>query len=414
MEDVSPQHIVAGDPEHPPKARRSTSRQTRRSGDIRLVSVVECGSSKGCLVGRHLAYFAAALNGDLDRFWLLAALAAVPMLIFPSSQAQDCSQCAIPSAMNAPGFAAEWSIRKQVNEVSVLFVAGRHGKFTNDLTRQDITVLDDNKAPTAIVAFRTERELPLRLGILIDTSGSVTSHLRYEQAAASAFLRHALNRETDLAFVVGFNNHVRLMQDFSSDPDLLSLAAEHLTTVREGGTALYDALRFACQKLQDRREQGLVDRVLVVLSDGQNNSGSVGLDAAIDAAQQSEVTIYAISTTYPAGFAYAADLPGQEGNSNLRKLAEQTGGRVMFLSRRKYLAETFATIDWELRSRYAVSYKPADFTLDGHYRKIKIEARKAGEKLQVRARKGYRARVALLTNSGSLEADPYLRVSPHN
>jgi Ca-activated chloride channel family protein len=365
-------------------------------------------------VGGHLVHSAPALNGALDRLGILATLTAGLLVMSPSSQAQDCSQCAVPSAMNAPFPGAEWSIRTQVNEVNVLFVAGRHGRFTKDLTQQDIKVLDDNKAPEAILSFRAERELPLRLGILIDTSGSVTSYLRYEQAAASAFLRHALNRETDLAFVLGFNDHVRLMQDFSNDPDLLTLAAEHLSTVRQGGTALYDALRFACQKLQGRREQSTVDRVVVVLSDGQNNAGSVSLDAAIEAAQQSEVTIYAISTTYPAGFAYAADLPGQEGNSNLHKLADQTGGRVMFPSRPKYLPGTFAAIDWELRSRYAVSYKPADFTLDGRYRKIKIEARKAGERLQVRARQGYRARLALLTNPDSLEADPDRRASPHH
>jgi Ca-activated chloride channel family protein len=376
-----------------------------------LISVVKSELSMRWLVGRHLAYFVPAANGGFDRFWLRAALATIFMGIFSLSQAQDCVKCAIPSVLDVPVTTPEWIIRKQVNEVSVLFVAGRHGKFTGDLTQQDITVLDDNKPPAAILGFRTERELPLRVGILIDTSSSVTSRLRFEQAAASAFMHYALNRDTDLAFVFGFNNHVRLMQDFSGDPDLLSQAVQRLTT--GGGTALYDAVGLACKKLQSRTEQDMVGRVLVVLSDGQSNAGSLGLEAAIDAAQQSEVTIYAISTKYPRGWAYSTDLPGQEGNSNLRNLADQTGGRVLFSSRPKNLSEAFAAIDQELRSRYAVSYRPADFTPDGHYRKIRIEARQAGEKLQVRARKGYRARLAFLPASEPQEADRNLPAFAH-
>lgn len=362
-------------------------------------------------MGRHLVHFAHAANGDLDRFWLLTALAAVFLVIFSSSQAQDCAHCGIPSALDAPVSIPEWTIRKQVNEVNVLFVAGRHGKSTGDLTQQDITVLDDDKPPVAILGFRTEPELPLRVGILIDTSSSVTSRLRFEQAAASTFLRHALNRDTDLAFILGFNDHIKLVQDFSSDPDLLSRTVGRLTS--GGGTAIYDALNAACQKMQNRTEQGMVARVLLVLSDGQNNAGTLNLNAAIDAAQQGEVTIYAISTKYPSGWAYSKDLPGQEGNANLHKLADQTGGRVLFISRPQYLSETFATIDRELRNRYAVSYRPADFTPDGHYRKIRIEAQKGGKKLDVRARKGYRATLALQPDSESATVDRNLRASPH-
>ena len=89
-------------------------------------------------MGRHLVHFAHAANGDLDRFWLLTALAAVFLVIFSSSQAQDCAHCGIPSALDAPVSIPEWTIRKQVNEVNVLFVAGRHGKSTGDLTQQDL------------------------------------------------------------------------------------------------------------------------------------------------------------------------------------------------------------------------------------------------------------------------------------
>jgi Ca-activated chloride channel family protein len=144
----------------------------------------------------------------------------------------------------------------------------------------------------------------------------------------------------------------------------------------------------------------MVARVLVILSDGQNNAGDVSLERAIDAAQESEVTIYAISTNYRT-LSRVRDPDIDQGNSNLRKLAEQNGGRVLFPGSPKEVAKAFVKIVEELRSRYVVSYKPADFTLDGRYRTIKIEARRAGEKLEIRARTGYYARVASCLVSAS-------------
>jgi Ca-activated chloride channel homolog len=276
-------------------------------------------------------------------------------------------------------------------------VAARRGKPVVDLSQNDIAVQDDNKAPAAILGFRIEQELPLRVGVAIDTSSSVTSRFRFEQAAASAFFRQAMNPDGDVGFVMGFENFPTVTQDFVGDPDLLSQGVELLSV--GGGTAFYDAVRTACQKLR-RPEQNMVARVLVVLSDGQNDAGEVSLEGAIDAAQEAEVTIYAISTNYPTSSS-VRDSAADQGNSDLRKLAEQTGGRVLFPSDPKAVAKAFAKIGEELRSRYAVSYKPADFKPDGRYRKIKIEARKTGEKLEVHARKGYRARPASSLSSYS-------------
>jgi len=152
-----------------------------------------------------------------------------------------------------------------------------------------------------------------------------------------------------------------------------------------------------------------VARVVIVLSDGQNNAGRVSLDGAIDAVQEAEVTVYAISTNYAPSYPESAS--AEEGNSNLRKLAEQSGGRVLFPSSPKDVAKAFAKIEGELRSRYAVSYKPADFTPDGRYRKIKIEARKTGEKVEIRARKGYYARAASGLSSDASGADGNVTVA---
>jgi len=322
---------------------------------------------------------------DLNRYFGLALC--IYWVIFPAAYAQDCIQCGMIDTPAAPG--SEWSFRTQVNEVNVFFVAARHGKLASDLVQNDITVVDDNKPAAAILGFRTERDLPLRVGLVIDTSDSVTGRFRFEQAAASAFLSHALDRSGDLAFVLGFSDHPRLTQDFARDPDLLSEGVQQL--VIGGGTALYDAVGVACEKLRTHSEPDMVARILVVLSDGGNNSGTFDLNAAIDAAQLAEAPVYAISTNY-AQTNYGYNPSAEKGDSNLRKLAQETGGRLLRPGGPKDVPKAFAKIVEELRARYAVSYKPADFALDGHYRRIKIEARKNREKLLIRARKGYYAR----------------------
>jgi Ca-activated chloride channel family protein len=343
------------------------------------------------------------------RLWLLFALVTTLGLICQAGYAQDCAQCAtngLPQDLVPTG---EWLLTKQVNEVNVLFVAVHKGKPVVDLSQNDIAVRDDNKVPAAILGFRNHQKLPLRVGVVIDTSSSVTSRFRFEQAAASAFFRQAMNRDGDLGFVMGFENYPTVTQDFVGDPDLLSQGVERLTI--GGGTALYDAVRAACQKLLHRPDQDVVARVLVVLSDGQSNAGDVSLEGAIDAAQEAEVTIYAISTNYSTASMGVQDLSAEMGNADLRKLAEQTGGRVLFPPDPKAVTKAFAKISDELRSRYAVSYKPADFMPDGRYRKIKIEARKTGETLEVRARKGYRARLASSLSDDPSEADGNVIIS---
>jgi VWFA-related protein len=339
------------------------------------------------------------------RLALLLALVSAFSLAGAAGYAQDCAQCMAKMLPPDPVPTGEWLLTKQVNEVNVLFVAARDGKPVGGLSQNDISVSDDDKTPAAILGFRNDQQLPLRVGMVIDTSSSVTTRFRFEQAAASVFLHQTLNRSSDLGLVLGFSNHATVMQDFVADPDLLSKAVDQLTI--GGGTALYDAIRTGCQKLR-QPEKDIVARVLVVLSDGQNNAGVGSLESAIAAAQEGEVTIYAISTNYSSWS--RQDPSAEQGNSFLRKLAEQTGGRVLFPGDPKAVGKAFAKIGEELRSRYAISYKPADFTPDGHYRKIRIEARQMGKKLEVRARKGYRAELASSLSADSSIADGSLIV----
>ena len=271
------------------------------------------------------------------------------------------------------------TIHTRVNEVNVLFIAtDKHGKFVRDLTQKDFTILDDHKPPQAILNFRRETDLPLHMGLLIDVSGSVDSRFDFEQGAATAFLQHTLRAGFDKAFVLGFNSHSELAQDFTDNVSLLSASVKRMHD--GGGTALYDAVFRACKEkfLKDRPERP-VRKAIIIVSDGEDNQSEVSKAQAIEMAQRAEVIIYAISTD-DSGLV-------MRGDKVLEQMAEATGGRAFFPFKMKDITHSFAAIEDELRSQYVVSYKPADFDADGRYRSIEISTLK--KDLQVRARKGY-------------------------
>jgi VWFA-related protein len=273
------------------------------------------------------------------------------------------------------------TIKKRVDEVNVLFIAtDRHGKFVRNLNQTDFTILDDHQPPQAIVDFRRQTDLPLELGLLVDTSGSVHSRFEFEQQAAVDFLQHTLRANFDKAFVTGFNGHSQVTQDFTDNVELLSAGVRRLRA--GGGTALYDAIYRACR---DKLIKGQSDhpsrRAIVVISDGEDNQSEVSRAQAIEMAQRAEVIIYAISTD-DSGLIL-------RGDKALEQLADATGGRAFFPYKMKDIKNSFNSIEDELRSQYIVSYRPANFDADGRYRSIQITALK--KDLQVRARRGYYA-----------------------
>jgi len=271
------------------------------------------------------------------------------------------------------------TLHARVNEVNVLFIAtDKHGKFVRDLGQNDFSILDDHKPPQAILNFRKETDLPLHLGLLVDVSGSVDSRFGFEQQAATSFLEHTVRKGFDRAFVMGFNSHTQLAQDFTDEYSRLYWAVHRLHN--GGGTALYDAIYRACKEklLKDRSERP-VRKAIILVSDGEDNQSEVTKAQAIEMAQRSEVIIYAISTD-DSGLV-------MRGDKVLEQLAEATGGRAFFPFKMKDITHSFAAIEDELRSQYIVSYKPADFDADGRYRTIEISSLK--KDLQVRARKGY-------------------------
>jgi VWFA-related protein len=273
------------------------------------------------------------------------------------------------------------TIKKRVDEVNVLFIAtDRHGKFVRNLNQSDFTILDDHQPPQSIVDFRRQTDLPLELGLLVDTSGSVHSRFDFEQQAAVDFLQHTLRVNFDKAFVAGFNGHSQVTQDFTDNVELLSAGVRRLRA--GGGTALYDAIYRACR---DKLIKGQADhpsrRAIVVISDGEDNQSEASRAQAIEMAQRAEVIIYAISTD-DSGLIL-------RGDKALEQLADATGGRAFFPYKMKDIKNSFNSIEDELRSQYIVSYRPANFDADGRYRSIQITALK--KDLQVRARRGYYA-----------------------
>ena len=271
------------------------------------------------------------------------------------------------------------TIHKRVDEVNVLFIAtDKHGKFVRDLNQNDFAILDDHKPPQSILNFRRETDLPLHLGLLIDVSGSVHGRFDFEQNAAISFLQHSIRAGFDKAYVVGFNTHLQMSQDFTDNVQLLSAGVRNLQD--GGGTALFDAVYKTCHdKLLKDKSEHPVRKAIIILSDGEDNQSEVSKAQAIEMAQRAEVIIYAISTD-DSGLIL-------RGDKTLEQLAEATGGRAFFPFKMKDITHSFAAIEDELRSQYVVSYKPADFDADGRYRSIEISANK--KDLQVRARKGY-------------------------
>src|SRR5215469_15801627 len=271
------------------------------------------------------------------------------------------------------------TIQKRVNEVNVLFIAmDKHGKFVRDLQEKDFNILDDHKPPEEVVHFAQQTELPLELGLLIDTSGSVESRFQFEQQAAIGFLQHTIRPNYDHAFVEGFSTHAHLAQDSTDNVTLLATGIEHLEN--GGGTALYDAIYNACKdRLMKSDSDHPRRRAIIVVSDGEDNQSEHTLSQAVEMAERAQVLIYAISTD-DSGLIL-------RGDKHLQQLAEATGGRAFFPFKMKDIKNSFAAIEDELRSQYVISYHPADFEADGRFRPIEITAFK--KDLQVRARKGY-------------------------
>jgi Ca-activated chloride channel homolog len=294
----------------------------------------------------------------------------------PQTQPQSPPAATGSNDDNAP------TIVKRVDEVNVVFtVTDKHGRYIRDLKKNDFKIVDDARPVLEIRSFRSETDLPLEAGLLIDASNSIRDRFKFEQEAAIEFLNQTLRRKYDRAFVVGFDATPEVTQDFTDSTEALSVGIRALRP--GGGTALFDALYFACRdKLLKSSPNGAVRRAIILLSDGDDNQSHVTREEAIEMAERAEVVVYTISTNLMGS-------GGRHGDKILERIAEATGGRSYVPFQLTEVANAFASIQEELRSQYAISYKPADFRPDGRFRTIEIAAKQKG--LQVRCRRGYYA-----------------------
>ncbi len=260
----------------------------------------------------------------------------------------------------------------------LMTVTDKKGRFVTDLTQQDFEVVESKKKQT-ILEFVAENNLPLRLGIVVDTSNSVRDRFKFQQEAASEFIKSVIRPQTDRAIVVGFDNSAQLLADLTDDVSKLEKAIRDMRP--GGGTALYDAIYFACRdKLMQDQPMYKFRRALVLLTDGDDNASRYTRDQALEMAQKADVVIYTISTNI-------TRIPS-DGDKVLRYLSAETGGTTFFPFKATDLSQSFENIANELRSQYAILYRPEPLKLDGLYHPVEIKI-KTRKDLLVRTRKGY-------------------------
>jgi VWFA-related protein len=305
----------------------------------------------------------------------------------------------MPAAPQPPASSGISTLHVSVNLVNLFFVVrDKSGKLVPDLTRADCAVFEDDE-PQKLKSFTAQTDLPLSIGILLDTSVSQERVLPEEQKAASAFLRRIL-RPNDESFLISFDVTVDLLADWTSNPDDLKRALDAAqinsssgnyangtlpSITKPKGTLLYDAVYLASNdKL--RPESGR--KAMVLLTDGQDEGSDEKLQSAIEAAQKADAVVYVLLISDP-GIYGTLDFSG---NGVMRKLVEATGGEVFPIGKNgKKLPAAFDAIEKQLRTEYQATYTPSNAALDGSYRHIRVACQQNGHALKLQSRQGYYA-----------------------
>jgi VWFA-related protein len=334
----------------------------------------------------------------------LASISGVPRAVAQNSDASPSSNAQQSNGQQSDTEKSDETIRANVNLVGVFFnVKDKHGALIPNQTKDDFTVAEDGK-PQTIKYFTAESNLPLTLGILIDTSGSQLRVLDMEKEVGGAFLRQILT-DKDLAYVMDFDIQSELVQDYTRDVHRLQAALNKVKinsgvssgggipglgggpvpTHNTPGTVLYDAVYLSANEMLSK-EVGR--KAMVLLTDGEDEGSKLKIKDAIEAAQKADAIIYVLLCADRG--AYFGMGVGYSGESEMRKLTEETGGRVINVGNKfDKLKEAFDQIAAELRSQYSIGYTSTNTNQDGGYRKLEIKS-KQSYKIQTRA--GYYAR----------------------
>ncbi len=331
---------------------------------------------------------------------VVPAVFAASLLLFPLAYAQEApSPTGPPPKSDAPPPADEpndplQTLKIGTNLVNVYFSARDKSGFITNLKKDDCTIAE-NKVPQEIRNFTQEKNLPLTIGILLDTSGSQQNVLPLEQTSGAEFLKDVLTPK-DEAFLISFDINVDLLADYTNSPREIRRAMDKArinTGAGTGsvtgngqarGTLLFDAVYLAAH---DKLRQEAGRKILVLLTDGGDQGSQETLKTATEAAQKSNAIIYVILIA-DRGF-YGGMSIGYSGDRDMERLATETGGRVINVGNNgKRLEDAFAQIQDELRTQYLLSYRPKDLTLDGKFRNLNLEC---GKGLKVQTRKGYYA-----------------------
>ncbi|HEV2501322.1 MAG TPA: VWA domain-containing protein [Terriglobia bacterium] len=306
-------------------------------------------------------------------------------------------------AISQPPQQAQPPVLKVQTEVVNVYavVTDKHGYVIPNLTRDDFQITD-NGAPQQIRYFSIATDTPLTMGILVDTSPSQRNILQVEQQQATNFLREVM-RAKDLAFVLHFDLQVELLQDFTPNVQSLIQAINEteingggqrplpgtFPSAQEGYTHLYDAVWLASTDPSLMPSQ-VGRKVLILLTDGMDEGSKEMLASAIEAAQKADVIIYAINIADPRMYStYNMYGGGYNGESILKKMAQETGGEYLRVGRSKDTAAAFAEIERQLRTQYLLGYKPTDRVRDGSYHRIRVRVN--NKDYRVQARQGYYA-----------------------
>ena len=288
--------------------------------------------------------------------------------------------CLLPAIAQKPTDEDQLRIVLDVTRVNMLFtVSDKKGRFVTDLGKDDFEIIESKK-PQNILEFTAETDLPLRLAILIDTSNSIRERFKFQQEAATDFLSQAM-RPADKAVIVSFDTAAELVADLTSEVDKLKAAIRGLRP--GGGTALYDAVFFACRdKLMQDQPRHKFRRAMVIISDGEDTQSRYTREQALEMAHKADVVIYTISTNITR--------VESDGDKILKYYASQTGGLAFFPFKAQDMAQSFENIANELRHQYNVFYRPEPLKTDGLYHAVDIKVKNRKD-LIVRARHGYYA-----------------------